>query len=182
LDVSRCTALRLLQVNGCPLLETLNVSNDVSITSLNCPRLQIKLPNPKGTISVNMRNSSYGNTVVTPYDFESGFYIGSDNNFHSSNTSPHEGSFYKFTTIGKVNCLRDVIDNGISSATGWTDIAAVTPGYGYIAKYRYMIHSERENSTMWEDRYICIYVVREIIEATEYRGVLGAEIEYIEWY
>jgi hypothetical protein len=183
LDVSRCTTLYVVHISNSALLETLSCGDYVSVISENCPRLQIQLPNPKETISVNMRNSSNGNTVVTPSDFDSGFYIEADNNFRGSNTNPHAGSLYQFIKIGKVNGLRDVIERDIPR-TGWTDMAAVTPGCGYIVRYRYAIRDERENSTMWKSRYVRIYVVQEILEAAEYKGVLGAEIEYIvddEW-
>ncbi|MDR1552521.1 MAG: DUF5036 family protein [Prevotellaceae bacterium] len=179
LDVSSCTALWVLHINNSAFLETLSCSANVSVIRENCPLLQIQLPNPAGTISVNMRNSSNGNTVVTPYDFDSGFYIGSDNNFHGTNTNPHAGSLYQFIKIGKVNGLRDVIERDIPR-TGWADMVAVTPGCGYIVRYRYAIRNARENSTMWQNRYVRIYVVREILAAAEYEAVLGAEIEYIE--
>ncbi|MDR1347043.1 MAG: DUF5036 family protein [Prevotellaceae bacterium] len=179
LDVSNCTALEVLNVGGCTSLETLicNICDKIIFYSKGCPRLKFQLPNPEGTISINVRNSSNGNTVVTPSGFDYGFYIGSDNNFSSNSTTYHAGYYYQFFKIGKVNGLRNVIEKSIPE-TGWTDIAAVTPGHGYIAKYRYKIEKEKNHIT-WYTRYIRIYVVREILEAAEHEAVLGAEIEYI---
>jgi Leucine-rich repeat (LRR) protein len=181
LDVSNCTVLEKLNVSGCTLLETLYCDyNKVRVSHNNCPALP--LPNPEGTVSVNMRNSDYGNTVVTPPDFDSGFYIGADNNFRGNDYVVHrDNSYYKFAKIGKVKGLRNVIEKDRESIpyAGWTDIAAVEAGYGYIAKYRYAIRDKSRNSTMWKDRYVRIYVVREITSAEEHPAVLGAEIEYI---
>jgi hypothetical protein len=160
-------------------LTSLNVSHRMAsgVLGANNSILPEKLnSDQEGTVSVNMRNRGNGNTVVTPSGFDSGFYIGEDNNF-CSNTTHHAGSFYQFVIIGKVDGLSDVLGKPIPR-TGWTDIAAVNPGYGYIARYRYRIDTEG-GGIMWENRYIRIYVVREILEASEREAVLGAEIQYV---
>jgi Leucine-rich repeat (LRR) protein len=178
LDINHCEALSILDVSGCASLEKLNWSRyDLGsrLKTKGCPRLQFQFPNPEGTITVNVRNSSNGNTIVTPVGFNHGFYIGSDNNFRSNSSTYHAGYTYRFLKVGKVRDLTEVMTKGGSK--GWTDFVAVTPGHGYIAEYSYKI--ERNGSTAWKTRYVRIYVVREILEAAEHQAVLGAEIEYI---
>jgi hypothetical protein len=176
LDVSNCTKLERLDVGSCYALKILYVSGDIKPNLYDVRNVKVErkenhdlsqsksLPNPKGTISINMRNADYGNTIVTPSGFKSGFYIGSDNNFRSRD--------YTFVRIGKVKGLGNTFERNFPE-TGWTDIVAVTPGYGYLAKYEY------NDNGRWKTRHIRIYVVREILSAEEPQYVLGAEIEYI---
>jgi hypothetical protein len=176
LDATDCTALKRLNINDCEELTMVYVSvniersifwpRNVKIEKVENPALsQSKsLPNPKGTISINMRNGDNGKTIVTPPGFKSGFYIGNDNNFR--------GNDYTFVRIGKVKGLGNTFERNFPE-TGWTDIVAVTPGYGYLVKYEY------NDNGRWKTHHIRIYVVREILSAAEHPGVIGAEIEYI---
>ncbi|MDR1983313.1 MAG: leucine-rich repeat domain-containing protein [Prevotellaceae bacterium] len=173
LDVRGCTELKelycyenqltSLDVSKCPKLETLSVGNNKSLTSLYCNYDKVKLytdgcdalalPNPKGTISVNMRNSNSGKTVIDPLDCRGGFYI-EDDNFVG----------YNFARTGKVKGLGNVPD-GRTVETGWTDKMSVTPGYGYVGNCR--------------GKYMRIYVVRYLISAKDDKSIIGAEIEYV---
>ncbi|MDR0618960.1 MAG: DUF5036 family protein [Bacteroidales bacterium] len=161
LDVSDC--YELIYVSG-DIRPNLYNTHNVKVERIESRALsQSKsMPNPKGTISVNMRNSDNGKTIVTPSGFKSGFYIGNDNNFR--------GNGYTFVRIGKVKGLGNTFEKSFPE-TGWTDIAAVAEGYGYLAKYN-------DVTAGWKTHYIRIYVVREILSATEHPGIIGAEIDY----
>jgi hypothetical protein len=170
-----------VDVSGCTLLEKLNCAANVQVKREGCSALQVQIPKPKGTLTVNMRNSSNGHTVITPRLFDCGFYIGSDDNFHSTNTfndatSGRANAYFQFEDIGKVDGLGSV--HGFLQG-GLTDMVAVTPGHGYIARYRFKIENKREKSTMWKTRIIRMYVVRNILSAGEYPGIIGAEIDYV---
>jgi hypothetical protein len=106
-----------------------------------------------GTISVNMRNSNSGKTVIDPLNCGGSFYIENDNFVG-----------YRFARTGKVNGL-DSVPDGRSIYTGWFGTMSVTPKYGYVGRCNGM--------------YIRIYVVRYIISAADSKSIMGAEIEYV---
>lgn len=173
LDVSECSKLYRLELYECRSLKYLNYNRnklEFNETPFNdgidyryCYNLSV--PNPKGTIAINMRNVDKGNTVITPEGFNSGFYIDSEN---------FCGDNYQFVRIDKMKGLGNLNDINYPQA-GWSESVAVTPGYGYLARHRY---KNDEGLWVW-DGWINIYVVRELIGADDHEPVIGAEIQYV---
>lgn len=167
IDATNIPNLHSLWVRNCPSLEeviNLPKSSDIYFEGSN----NLVLPNPSGTVAVNVRNTSNGNTLVKPAGCETGFYIKNEN-------FVGESKDWQFIRLDRVKCLSQVdLAKGNYSyykLPGFNDKVAVTPGYGYNACY-------------WNKKTQCheiffIYVKREILSTADTPGVIGAEIEYI---
>lgn len=118
------------------------------------------IPDPEGTITVNMRNIDNGGTRVEPDSCCTGFFIDDDNNFYCN-------KYYKFVSVGKVNGLGNI---ETIPTSGWAEKVAVEPGYGYVASCPKASLNDK-NLT-----YVRICVVS-WIESTS-GGIIGAVIKY----
>lgn len=115
---------------------------------------------PEGTVTLSMRNGD-----DTTLD---GFGIGSDNNFHCTETYAQ----YLFVDLGAVKGLGNVT---IMPTSGWAESVKVIPGHGYVAakiEWYYGVGYDYSNPKFYR-----IYVEDYIGEAVT-NGVIGFDIKY----
>lgn len=119
------------------------------------------VPDPEGTILVQMRNAVNGYTYVHVDGFNS-IYIDEANNLRL----PPPFSFQEFVSIGKVAGLGNIRNR---PEQGWAYSTAVLPGYGYIIRRLYPGQN---------DGYIYyrVYVVDYI--KSPGGGIIGATVKY----
>lgn len=111
-----------------------------------------KVPDPEGTMVLNMRNENNGVTYLRIENWP-GIWINHSDNFESIDGT-------EFVSLGKMKGLGNVTK---IPETGWQSSVAVKPAYGYVAK--------------WGNRYCRLYVVQELLAAGT-NGVIGAEVKY----
>lgn len=111
-----------------------------------------KVPDPEGTMVLNMRNENNGGTYLRIENWP-GIWINHSDNFESIDGT-------EFVSLGKMKGLGNVTK---IPETGWQSSVAVKPAYGYVAK--------------WGNRYCRLYVVQELLAAGT-NGVIGAEVKY----
>lgn len=131
------------------------------------------VPDPEGTIIVQMRNSSNGGTDVYPDGY----------GYSSSNEGFYSRSFWidkadNLTCSGDVVCIGKVAGLGNireRPEVGWADQAALLPGYGYIlrspAKY-----DKDDRLTPDGYTYCRVYVMNYLTSTSG--GIIGATIKY----
>jgi hypothetical protein len=137
-----------------------------ALTLAGCDDTQSN-PDPEGTIELRMRNSANGNTYLTIQEGEAyiSLNIGSDNNF---NVIDH--SYYGdlgnnlLCGVGSVSGLGSV--KSIPTA-GWTNVAAVVPGNGYVIRF------SSDRGTV----YARLFVV-DWTESASSGGIIGAQVKY----
>ena len=112
---------------------------------------------PAGTITVKVRNSDNGNTMVTPESCIGYFGISLSNNFYGIYAN------WSFARVGNVSGLGNITEIPNS---GFAGQIAVEPGCGYVAK----------NESGGKVTYVRIYVVGWTEANTG--GIIGAEIKY----
>lgn len=114
------------------------------------------IPDPEGTVLVQMRNRDYGHTEVYMEEGNRGgwFYIDSGNNFKGS-------AYVSFISVGRVNGLKDVRN---LPEYGWSESVAVVPHNGYFVRYG-------SGSS-----YMRIYIVDYIVSTGG--GIIGATVKY----
>lgn len=130
------------------------------------------VPDPEGTIIVQVRNSNNGGTQVYP----DGFIWKSDTNYSS-------GYFYidgadNLTCGGDVVCIGKVAGLGNireRPETGWADEAALLPGYGYILR-RSSKYDQDGRLTPDGYNYCRVYVVDYLTSTGG--GIIGATVKY----
>ena len=105
------------------------------------------VPDPEGTVTVQMRNSGNGGMQVYPDGLGTYIYIDRADNLASS--------YGDVICIGKVAGLGNIRER---PETGWADQAALLPGYGYIIRREYST-DPAGNPTPDGYRYCRIYVV-----------------------
>lgn len=114
------------------------------------------VPDPEGTVMVQMRNSDNGETRVSPNGYPNSFWIDGANNLYSSGGS--------VVCIGKVAGLGNIRER---PETGWASKTAVLPGYGYILR-----------SPSNQDGYVyCRVYVVDYLTSTG-GGIIGATVKY----
>lgn len=113
------------------------------------------IPDPKGTITMNMMVGDDGNSV-TIKDFGT-IKINSAYNF--------EGC--QFVSLGKIKGLGNVT---AIPQDGWNDYVAVNPGEGYVVRV-----AERYDYISYNYRYARLYVVSEIAGTSG--GIIGYTIK-----
>ena len=112
-----------------------------------------KVPDPEGTMVLNMRNENNGGTYLRIENWPE-IWINHSDNFESY------ADRIEFVSLGKMKGLGNVTK---MPETGWQSSVAVKPAYGYVAK--------------WGNRYCRLYVVQELLAAGT-NGVIGAEVKY----
>ena len=112
-----------------------------------------KVPDPEGTMVLNMRNENNGGTYLRIENWPE-IWINHSDNFESY------ADRIEFVSLGKMKGLGNVTK---IPETGWQSSVAVKPAYGYVAK--------------WGNRYCRLYVVQELLAAGT-NGVIGAEVKY----
>lgn len=114
------------------------------------------VPDPEGTVTVQMRNANNGQTYVSPDGFGTDFYID-----RADNLTCQWGAVI---CVGKVAGLGNIRER---PETGWASKTAVLPGYGYILR-----------SPSNQDGYVyCrIYVVGYLTSTGG--GIIGATVKY----
>ena len=112
-----------------------------------------KVPDPEGTMVLNMRNENNGGTYLRMENWPE-IWINHSDNFESY------ADRIEFVSLGKMKGLGNVTK---IPETGWESSVAVKPAYGYVAK--------------WGNRYCRLYVVQELLAAGT-NGVIGAEVKY----
>lgn len=143
----------------------------IALSFFGCKKL--KVDDPVGTVTLNMRNADNGNTsldLCTPDDkVLCHVHINNSNNFGTTGW-PYYSSEVKFVRVD-ADCLADVTT---LPSSGWSNTVAVTPGDGYIVK----VTCTSENTPYYGNTYYCrIYVTSWTTSATN-GGIIGAEIKY----
>ena len=121
------------------------------------------VPDPEGTVTVQMRNANNGQTYVSP-DGLGTIYIDRADNLTCQ--------FGDVICIGKVAGLGNIRER---PETGWADQAALLPGYGYIIRREYST-DPAGNPTPDGYRYCRIYVVGYLTSTGG--GIIGATVKY----
>ena len=122
------------------------------------------VPDPEGTVTVQMRNSNNGQTYVYPDGLVTDFYIDRADNLASS--------YGDVICIGKVAGLGNIRER---PETGWADEAALLPGYGYILR-RSSQYDQDGRLTPDGYNYCRIYVVGYLTSTGG--GIIGATVKY----
>ena len=122
------------------------------------------VPDPEGTVTVQMRNANNGQTYVYPDGLGADFYID-----RADNLTCQLGDVI---CVGKVAGLGNIRER---PETGWADEAAMLPGYGYIIRYEYSTDLAG-NPTPDGYRYCRIYVVGYLTSTGG--GIIGATVKY----
>lgn len=112
------------------------------------------VPDPTGTISLSMRNSSNGGTVIDVENSGSDIFIAQDDNFTGG----------LFASLGAMKGLGNVT---YIPETGWANKVAVNPGEGYVCA------SIGNTGVTYIRMYVVDYILSSISE-----GVIGANIKY----
>lgn len=122
------------------------------------------VPDPEGTVTVQVRNKNNGGTRVFPDGLSGYFYIDEADNLAFS--------------VGDMICVGEVAGLGNireRPEVGWADEAALLPGYGYILRL-FSSHDPDGNPTPDGYNYCRVYVVDYI---TSIGGeIIGATIKY----
>lgn len=122
------------------------------------------VPDPEGTIMVQMRNYNNGQTYVYPDGLDTYFCIDGADNLTCR--------WGDVICVGKVAGLGNIRER---PETGWADEAALLPGYGYIIRYEYST-DPAGNPTPDGYRYCRIYVVGYLTSTGG--GIIGATVKY----
>lgn len=87
---------------------------------------------PKGTIEANIRNDP-GGVRIELEDYEIALMMDQSNNFIPTHLVRATGFYpdFKIASVGKVSGLGAITK---IPESGWSDAAAVKPGYGYVLK------------------------------------------------
>lgn len=133
------------------------------------------VPDPEGTIIVQVRNSNNGGTRVSPDGFIS-YYDNLNYGYNQSYFWIDEAD--NLTCGGDVVCIGKVAGLGNireRPEVGWADEAALLPGYGYIlrgpSKY-----DQDEKPTLDGYNYCRVYVVDYLTSTGG--GIIGATVKY----
>lgn len=121
------------------------------------------VPDPEGTVTVQMRNANNGQTYVSP-DGLGTIYIDRADNLTCQ--------FGDVICIGKVAGLGNIRER---PETGWADQAALLPGYGYILR-RSSKYDQDGRLTPDGYNYCRVYVVGYLTSTGG--GIIGATVKY----
>ena len=130
------------------------------------------VPDPEGTVTVQMRNANNGQTKVYP----DGFGYSSSNGFYSSYFWIDDAD--NLTGQGDVVCIGKVAGLGNireRPEVGWADEAALLPGYGYILR-RSSKYDQDGRLTPDGYNYCRVYVVGYLTSTGG--GIIGATVKY----
>lgn len=120
-----------------------------------------KVPDPEGTVELNMRNEDNGKTYLSP------IYIDAGNNF----TTTYNEFF--FIDLGEMKGLGNITQ---FTTTGSSGSCAVIPGHGYLF-YNYQKYKFPSGKTAYDVRYVYrVYVDSYILGVGN--TILGAKIKY----
>lgn len=135
------------------------------------------VPDPEGTVMVQMRNANNGQTKVSPDGFimwNNLSYVCNQNYFWIDKADnlicDWDGTVI---CVGKVAGLGNIRER---PETGWADEAALLPGYGYIIRCGGYSTDPAGNPTPDGYRYCRIYVVGYLTSTGG--GIIGATVKY----
>lgn len=132
------------------------------------------VPDPEGTVTVQMRNSNNGRTSVSP----DGFIWWGDlsdrytQNYFSIDEADNLTCGGDVVCIGKVAGLGNIRER---PEVGWADEAALLPGYGYILRTSSQYDQDKK-PTLDGYNYCRVYVVDYLTSTGG--GVIGATVKY----
>lgn len=129
------------------------------------------LPDPEGTITINMTNDGRTRIPLFPKplnsDYYGDIYIDNANNFYGSGYGSIE-----FSALGSYNCFasafQKALDNYPESMGGWGPRVAVIPGNAYWVRLNCYYHYS----------YNFIYVQDNLINTSG--GIMGAIVKYLD--
>lgn len=134
------------------------------------------VPDPEGTVTVQMRNANNGRTEVSP----DGFIIWSDLSYsytqnyfwidEADNLNCNWGG--TVICVGKVAGLGNIRER---PEVGWADEAALLPGYGYILRISSKYDQDKK-PTLDGYTYCRVYVVGYLTSTGG--GIIGATVKY----
>lgn len=143
----------------------------VALSLFGCKK---KIVDPEGTISLNMRNSDYGNTRLELNAPDGHFFchihINNANNFSRDDSWEYYSCEVHFCQVD-VDCLGDITT---IPSSGWSQSVAVSPGDGYIVR----IKCTSDNSEYKGQTYYCRIYVTSWTQSAVNNGIIGAEIKY----
>ena len=147
----------------------------VALAMFGCKKKTV--PDPAGTITLNMRNSDYGNTLLdlcAPNEDDKTFchvHINNGNNFANyTGYYVYYSSEVRFAQVD-ANCLGDITTIPTS---GWSQSVAVQPGNGYVVRVKCI----SEGSPYYGQTYYCRIYVTSWTKSAVNNGIIGAEIKY----
>lgn len=114
---------------------------------------------PEGTVVINMNNGASNNWY--------NIGIGNDIHIDAANNFVGFNSYTDFASVGEVSGLSKITSIPTS---GWAKSAAVVPGTGYVARYRYPSSSSDPYT------YARLYVVKNMVSTSG--GIMGATVKY----
>jgi len=133
------------------------------------------VPDPEGTVTVQVRNANNGGTQVFPDGF--GWNIG-DSFKRWAFVIDKSDNLCCDQNAGGVICVGEVAGLGnirVRPEVGWAGEAAVLPGYGYILRTRSQ-DDQDGNPTPDGYNYCRVYVVDYLTSTSG--GIIGATIKY----
>ena len=125
-----------------------------------------------GLITVKMRNSDNGKTIISVGDGHGYFYINSANNFDFGSYSSSDVQFCDMGTK-KLSAIKTV------PTSGWAREVAVTPNHRYVIRNEYT----QWNSSIQGDEQKVAYLKLYVMDYTTSTSgsIIGAEVQYCEW-
>lgn len=134
------------------------------------------VPDPEGTVTVQMRNANNGQTKVSPDGFimwNNLSYVCNQNYFWIDKADnlicDWDGTVI---CVGKVAGLGNIRER---PEVGWADEAALLPGYGYILRTSSQ-YDQDEKPTLDGYTYCRVYVVGYLTSTDG--GIIGATVKY----
>ncbi|WP_087261051.1 DUF5036 family protein [Alistipes sp. An66] len=131
------------------------------------------VPDPEGTVTVQMRNANNGQTKVYPDGYG---YSSSNGLFYSSYFWIDDAD--NLTGQGDVVCIGKVAGLGNireRPETGWASKTAVLPGYGYILRTSSQYDQDKK-PTLDGYNYCRVYVMNYLTSTGG--GIIGAVVKY----
>lgn len=130
------------------------------------------VPDPEGTVTVQMRNANNGQTKVYPDGFGSSSSYGFSSSCFWIDKADNLICSDDVVCIGKVAGLGNIRER---PEVGWADEAALLPGYGYILR-RSSKYDQDGRLTPDGYNYCRVYVVGYLTSTGG--GIIGATVKY----
>lgn len=130
------------------------------------------VPDPEGTVTVQMRNANNGQTKVYPDGFGSSSSYGFSSSYFWIDKADNLICSGDVVCIGKVAGLGNIRER---PEVGWADEAALLPGYGYILR-RSSQYDQDGRLTPDGYNYCRVYVVGYLTSTGG--GIIGATVKY----
>ena len=111
------------------------------------------IPDPQGTMQINIRNVHWGGDYFTPIGYDKGFGLSGENFFWGENNS------YSFLDVGKVKGIGEITQFPDIPSTYWNIMIEAKRGHGYIGAYFYTNYNIQTVSVNFFRLYVDEYLI-----------------------